>query len=443
MPVKDTPPGRRGIWPGQTLVAFRRDPLRFLSELSIRYGPVASFRIGPQLLVLLNDPESIRDVLVTNQRLFKKGRGLERTKPLLGDGLLTSERDVHLRQRRLAQPAFHRERIAGYAQTMVADAMAMRDTWTDGAAVDLSTDMTALTLGIVGRTLFGSDVVGETTAIRDAMAEALRAFEIATLPYFEVFDHLPVPWMRRLRRAKTTLDAIVYRLIAERRRDGVDRGDLLSMLLLARDTEGDGSGMTDTQLRDEILTIFLAGHETTANALAWAAYALSRHPDVDAALFVEVSAIGIPSVDDLPRLTYTRAVVSEVLRLYPPAWIIGRRTIAEYRVGGYELPVGTLVFVSPWVTQRDPRYWDEPERFAPQRWLEHAPGKFAYFPFGGGPRICIGESFAWTELILVLATLVQQWRFVAAHDRPVVPKPVITLRPRHGMPMVICRRPAR
>jgi cytochrome P450 len=432
MITDNTPPGTRGIWPGQTLVSFRRDPLLFLHQLTIRYGSVSSFRIGPQLLVLINDPEAIRDVLVTNQRAFRKGRGLERTKPLLGEGLLTSEGEVHLEQRRLAQPAFHRERIAGYGRTMVDWAARSRDRWADGETIDLAAEMMRLTLGIAGQTLFGADLGGETAAIRDAMAEALQAFEIATLPFFEVFDHLPVPWMRRLRRAKATLDAIVYRIIAERRADARDRGDLLSMLLLA--------GMTDEQLRDEILTIFLAGHETTANALTWAAYALSQAPDVDLRLAGEAAAIGgLPSVEDLPRLGYTRSVVAEVLRLYPPAWIIGRRSVAEYRVGGYDLPLGTLVFVSPWVTQRDPLYWAEPERFAPERWAD-SPPKFAYFPFGAGSRVCIGESFAWTELILVLATLAQHWRFELVPGHPVAFKPVVTLRAKYGMKMVVRRR---
>jgi cytochrome P450 len=420
------------MWPGQTLVAFRRDPLHFLRALSTRYGDVSSFKIGPQLLVLINDPEAIRDVLITNQRAFKKGRGLERTKPLLGEGLLTSEGEVHLRQRRLAQPAFHRERIATYGRTMVEGAVRARDRWHDGQTLDFAGEMMALTLGIAGQTLFGADVGGETAAIRAAMAEALEAFEIATLPFFEVFDRLPVPWMRRLKRAKATLDAIVYRMIAERRRDGRDRGDLLSMLLV---------DMTDTQLRDEILTIFLAGHETTANALTWAMFALSQAPEIDRALAEEACALGgLPSVDDLPRLPYTSAVVSEVLRLYPPAWIIGRRTVAEYGVGGYDLPVGTLVFVSPWVTQRDPRFWSDAERFDPGRWQKEPPPKFAYFPFGGGSRVCIGESFAWTELILVLATLAQRWRLELVPGHPVVPKPVVTLRPRYGMRMIARRR---
>jgi cytochrome P450 len=427
-----TPPGTRGMWPGQTLIAFRRDPLHFLRSLTKRYGDVSSFRIGPQLLVLINDPEAIRDVLVTNQRAFKKGRGLERTKPLLGEGLLTSEGEVHLRQRRLAQPAFHRERIATYGRTMIEGAVRARDRWHDGQTLDFAGEMMALTLGIAGQTLFGADVGGETEAIRGAMAEALQAFEIATLPFFEVFDRLPVPWMRRLTRARATLDAIVYRMIAERRRDGRDRGDLLSMLLV---------DMTDTQLRDEILTIFLAGHETTANALTWAMYALSQAPEIDRALAAEAQALGgLPSVDDLPRLPYTSAVVSEVLRLYPPAWIIGRRTVTEYSVGGYDLPVGTLVFVSPWVTQRDPRFWVEAERFNPARWQKEPPPKFAYFPFGGGSRVCIGESFAWTELTLVLATLAQRWRFELVPGHPVAPKPVVTLRPRYGMRMVAHRR---
>src|SRR5581483_9210394 len=287
------------------LLAFRRDSLGFLQQLSKRYGDVSSFRIGPQLLVLVNDPEAIRDVLVTNHRAFRKGRGLERTKLLLGEGLLTSEGEVHLEQRRLAQPAFHRERIADYARSMVEAAAQARDRWADGVAIDIAGEMMALTLGVAGHTLFGFDAGAETTAIRDAMAAALKAFEIATIPFFEIFDHLPVPWMIRLKRARATLDGVVYRIIAERRARPKDHGDLLSMLLLA--------GMTDTQLRDEILTIFLAGHETTANALAWAAYALSQAPAVERCMAEEACAVGgLPSVEDLPRLPYTRAVVSEV-----------------------------------------------------------------------------------------------------------------------------------
>src|SRR5581483_2916256 len=322
---------------------------------------------------------------------------------------------------------------ADYARSMVEAAAQARDRWADGVAIDISGEMMALTLGVAGHTLFGFDAGAATTAIRDAMAAALKAFEIATIPFFEIFDHLPVPWMIRLKRARATLDGVVYRIIAERRARPKDHGDLLSMLLLA--------GMTDTQLRDEILTIFLAGHETTANALAWAAYALSQAPAVERRMAEEACAIGgLPSVEDLPRLPYTRAVVSEVLRLYPPAWIIGRRNIVPYSVGGYELPVGALVFVSPWVTQRDPRFWADAERFDPSRWEKEAPPKFAYFPFGGGSRICIGESFAWTELILVLATLAQRWRFDLVPGHPVVPKPVVTLRPRHGMRMIPRRR---
>ncbi len=443
MVTYNLPPGPKSRWPGQGLVAFRRDPLGYLHFLAREYGDVVALRVLSRPLVLLTHPDTVRNVLVTNQRLFKKGRGLERTKPLLGDGLLTSEGEFHLRQRRLAQPAFHRDRVAAYARTMIDETAIARTRWRDGETVELANEMTTLTLSIVGKTLFGADVEAETLAIRDAIDTALDAFRIASLPFTEVFDRLPMPWVLKTRRAKARLDAIIYRMIAERR-GATRRTDLLSMLLDSRDTEGDGSGMSDAQLRDELLTIFLAGHETTANALTWIWYALSQAPAVADALYAEVAALGDRTLtpDDLPRLAYTRAVASEGLRLYPPAWIIGRRALADYRVGGYDLPAGTYVFLSPWITQRDPRYWPDAERFDPTRWLGGAADsrpKFAYFPFGGGSRLCIGESFAWTEIILVLATIAQQWRFDLAPGHIVAPKPVLTLRPRHGMRMIARR----
>ena len=266
------------------------------------------------------------------------------------------------------------------------------------------------------------------------------------MPYAEILARLPLPQVRRFNAARTRLDAVIYRMIAEHRRTDDDRGDLLSMLLAARDDDADGAGMTDKQVRDEAMTIFLAGHETTANALAWTWYLLGEHPEVEARLHAELARVlggRAPTVEDLPALTYTRQALAESMRLYPPAWIVGRRTIAPYEVGGYAIPPETIVVLAQTVTHRDARYYSDPDRFDPGRWtpeFEGALPKFAYFPFGGGPRVCIGEQFAWMELILVLATLAQHWRFHLVPGHPIATKPIITLRAKHGIRMTAEKR---
>jgi cytochrome P450 len=301
--------------------------------------------------------------------------------------------------------------------------------------------MNRLTLAIAGKTLYGADVAAEADEIGGALTTALEAFKRLTNPLGPLLDRLPLPTTLRVRRASERLDATIYRMIDVRRRSGEDRGDLLSMLLAARDDEGDGGGMTDRQLRDEALTLFLAGHETTANALAWTWHLLAHHPDAEARLHAELDAVlagRLPAADDLPRLPYTRAVLAESMRLYPPAWTIGREPLEEFEAGGYRIRAGSVVLVSPWITHRDPRWWTEPGRFDPERWTperEAEQPRFAYFPFGGGPRKCIGEGFAWTEGILVLATLAQRWRLRHAPGTQVGRQPLITLRPT-GLEMV-------
>ncbi len=428
------------------MTEFRRDPLGFLTSLSREYGDVVGFRIGTMPLVLLSHPDDIRDVLVTHQRDFIKGRGLQRTRLLLGDGLLTNEGEAHLRQRRLAQPAFHRQRVSAYADTMVARAAAHRDSWRDGETRDTAHDMMELTLEIVSETLFGARVA-ETEEIGEALTEALELFMYATLPFTEYLDRFEwLPVNRRFRAVRARLDSVIYRFVHERRASGEDRGDLLSMLLLAQDAEGDGGGMTDEQLRDECMTIFLAGHETTANALTWTWYLLSLHPEIERRMHDEVDrALGgrTPAAADLPALPFTRQIVAESMRLYPPAWVLGRHPQRDYPVRGYVIPKGALVFISQWVTQRDSRWFPSPERFDPDRWGPDAATdrpKFAYFPFGGGTRQCIGEGFAWTEAILVLATIAQRWRLRVVPDHPVVPHPQITLRQRNGVRMTVHAR---
>ena len=440
--IRAQPPGPRPLVPALNALRLGRDPLVFLTALTRAYGDIARVPLGPETLYLFNHPDLVRDVLVTNHRNFHKGRGLERAKMLLGTGLLTSEDDFHLRQRRLAQPAFHRQRVGAYGATMASYAAARRDRWKSGAVLDAHKEMMALTLSVVGKTLFDSDVEHEAAEIGAALTTTFQSFNFGFfLPFGELLEHLPLPATLRFRKARSRLDATIYRMIEERRRSGADRGDLLSMLLLAQDTEGDGEGMSNVQLRDEAMTIFLAGHETTANALTWTWYLLSQYPAVEARFHAEVdSALGgrLPTADDLPLLPYTRMVLAESMRLYPPAWIIGRRALGAFEANGYAVPPRSIVLMSQYVTHRDARWFPDPERFDPERFAPERQAerpKFAYFPFGGGPRVCIGEQFAWMEGIIVLATIAQRWRLRLVPDHPVALQPIITLRPKYGMAM--------
>lgn len=431
-------------FPGHALFAFRRDPIAYLRAAS-RYGDVVRLPITRQPMFLVNHPDLIKDIFVTHQKQFKKGRGLERAKKLLGDGLLTSEDPYHLRQRRLIQPAFHRQRIAAYAEQMTGYAAKTSAGWGNGETRDMAEEMLHLALAIVGKTLFNAEMEGEAAEIGDALSEVFALFHTLLLPLADLLEHLPIPSVRRFARARARLDATIYRLIGERRASGEDHGDLLSMLLLARD-EDDGGQMTDEQVRDEALTIFLAGHETTANALAWTWYLLSQNPDAERRFHAELDSVPAGrtlTLDDLPHLPFTRKVLAETLRLYSPAWVVGRRALSEYQIGDYTLKRGDIVLMAQAVMHTDPRFWDRPETFDPDRWTpdaEAARPKFAYFPFGGGSRVCIGEQFAWMEAILLLAALGRQWKMRLAPGQVVATQPIITLRPKFGMKMALERR---
>jgi cytochrome P450 len=464
MPSVAEPPagGRRGDTPiasnrpagpkGKPVVGhlpeFRRDPVRFLTGLAREYGDIVLFRLGPQELYLFNHPDLIRDVLVTHNRNFTKSRGLELAKQFLGESLLTSEGEFHRRQRRLAQPAFHRDRINGYALVMVDYAARTRDRWQDGQTVDIGQEMMQLTLSVVAKTLFDADVESDARDVGDSLTALMELFNRMTTPFAQFLFKLPLPSNFRMQRARQRLDSIIYRMIDEHRASGRDRGDLLSMLLTATDVEGDGTGMSDQQLRNEAMTIFLAGHETTANALTWSWYLLSQHPEVEARMHQEIDSVlgdRLPSGADFPKLRYTEMVFAESMRLYPPAWVLGRRAIEEYAVNGYLLPPRSIVLMSPIVMHHDPRYYPEPERFDPQRWTpeaREARPKFSYFPFGGGPRVCIGEGFAWMEGVLLLATLAQGYRLRLAPNQVVETRPSITLRPRRRINMIVEARGA-
>ena len=446
MPSRTYPPGPKGALPGLPFLAFARGPLAFLRGVAREYGDVVYFGGMSEDFYLLNHPDYVRDVLVTHNAGFMKGRGLQRAKRLLGEGLLTSEPPLHRRQRRLAQPAFHRQRVNAYASLMVDYTLRLgRERWREGEALDVAREMMHLALNIVGQTLFGAETEAEAEEVREALSTSMASFGRFMMPFAELLSRLPLPANKRFERSRARLDRIIYRIIDERRAGGEDRGDLLSMLLKAQDEEG-GGGMSDEQLRDEAMTIFLAGHETTANALAWTWYLLSLHPEAEARLHEELDEVlqgRPPTAEDLPRLRYTEMVFAEAIRLYPPAWILGRRALEDYEVGGYLVPKNSLVILSPYVMHRDPRYWPESDRFDPERFTPEAKAarpQFSYFPFGGGPRRCIGEGFAWMEGVLVVSTLAQRWRLRLAPGQRIEPQPGVTLRPRGRLRMTPERR---
>jgi cytochrome P450 len=447
--IAPSPPG----WPliGH-IPAAQSDLLGLLMRARETCGDIAALHFGPMHGHLLSHPTHIRHVLQDNHRNYtKQTRGYEKMRALLGAGLLTSEGDFWRQQRRLIQPPFHRQHLAAFADTMAQETLRQTERWDlaarSGETVDLAADMMALTLRIVGRTLLSADLSGDSAAVGQAMDVVLHELNRRIQSPWGFLEALPLPRNRRYAEAIATLDAVVARVIAARRTaSGEPPADLLTLLLGVRDADT-GEGMSDRQLRDEVLTLFLAGHETTANALAWAFHLLAQHPEIAERVRREADAAygqRTPGFADVMRLPYTRQVVQESMRLYPPAWLIARSPIQDDRVGGYTLPAGSLVLMSAFVTQRHPDLWPEPMRFDPERF---APGRapeakdFAYFPFGGGPRVCIGQSFALTEAVIGLSMLVQRYDF--AHANPAAEvglEPLITLRPKGGLPMKIARR---
>jgi cytochrome P450 len=437
---RQAPPGPSGHFLLGNIPAVSRDQLGFLLNCARQYGDFVRLKFGRRTIILLNNPREVEEVLVTRQRNFAKGYFYRILGPLLGNGLLTSEGDFWLRQRRLAQPAFHRERINAYAHTMVEYTRELLAGWREAELRDVHDDMMRLTLRVVGKTLFDTDIVADAPEVGEALPVALHELSNQmTGPEFLLPGRIPTPSRYRLQRAVRRLDPVVYRIIAQRRADSVDHGDLLSALLRAEDE--DGNHMTDRQLRDEAMTIVLAGHETTALALTWSWYLLSEHPLAQQRLAAELETVlagRLPTLAEVPQLPYTEAVILETMRLYPPIFGIGRESIADCQLGEYFVPAGTNVYIVPWVIPRDPRFFEEPEAFRPDRWLDGLARRlprFAYFPFGGGPRLCMGQQFAMLEAVLVLSTIAQRWRLVHAPEHAVEMVPALTLRPKHGMRM--------
>jgi cytochrome P450 len=444
------PPGPRGHYLIGNLLDYARDPLGFMSRCSREYGDVVRLLMGSLPLYLLSHPDHAEYVLVKNNRNFIKSRYFRRELSFLGQGLLNSEGELWRRQRRLAQPAFHRRRVSTYGEVMVSHARRMLGRWRDGEIRDVHQEMRRLTLGIVAEVLFGTerdkaDEVGRVLRWLDKHTNRLEEQGSAMVVRF-LLGNFPTPTNLRFRKGIGRLDEIIYGLIEQRRENDEDTGDLLSMLLRFRDETG--AMMSDKQLRDEMITLLLAGHETTALALSWTWYLLSLHPEVETRLLEELQEVlgdRAPTVEDLPRLPYAEMVIKESMRLYPPAWGVSREAIEECEIGGYRVPAGTQLLLVLWAMHRDPRYFQDPRTFDPARWegslAKKKVPRYAYLPFGAGPRICIGSSFAMTEAVLLLATIARNFQLeLVPEQRRVMPQPSTTLRPAGGISMLLRRR---
>lgn len=441
--IYQLPPGPKPKPVVGNLLEFRKGQLAFVTRLQREYGKVSTFYFGKNPMVMFTTPEAVRYVLVENAKNFTIRESTQSLRLIIGDGLLTTDGEFHRQQRRLMLPAFHRKRVESYRDIMIAYTQRMLQDWQSGQQVDIAVEMQQLTLRIVGKALFDVDLTGESHALGQAFDDMRdypnrRRFRFAVLGWP---INLPFMPYAKFKRAKALLDKTVYDIIAQRHATGEDTGDVLSMLLAARDE--DGSALTDVQLRDEIMTLLAAGHETTSNALTWTFYLLSQHPAERDKLLAELRSVlngRTPTVEDLTQLPYLEMVVKESMRLFPPAWILGRRGVGDYELEGYHLPAGSFVMLSPWVMHHMAEYFVEPERFYPERFDPEIGEKhpnFSYFPFGAGSRMCIGSTFAMMEARLLLATIIQQYSPMLVAGHPVEPKPRVTLRPKFGMRMIL------
>ncbi|MBD2386490.1 cytochrome P450 [Cylindrospermum sp. FACHB-282] len=436
------PPGPKAHWLLGTLPDYARDPIDFMSRCAKEYGDVIYWK-GPFLsFYQLNHPDNIEEVLVKKSNLFGKHPSLDILRRMFGKGLLTSEGEFWQRQRRLMQPAFHRDRIFSYGEVMVDYTNRLLTNWSDGQILDIHEEMMHLTLEIVAKTLFGAEVT-DVDKVESIMQVSMEYFDARNnnLLLLLIPDWVPLPHNLRFQKAAQQFDEIIYPIIQQRRESGEDQGDLLSMLLQIQDEEG--NGISDKQLRDEAVTLFIAGHETTALTMSWGLYLLSQHPEIEQKLHAELQTVlggRTPTFADLPQLPYTDRVIMEVMRLYPPVWAMVRTALQDCEISGYTVGAGQSIMISQWVMHRDPRYFEQPEVFNPDRWegdLAKRIPHFAYFPFGGGSRICIGQSFTKMEAVLLLATIVQKFRLTLVPDQEIIPWPGFTLRPKYGVKMLL------
>jgi cytochrome P450 len=465
------PPGPTYKMPGKLLRQFIHDPINTLSTIARKYGDISYFKLGSERVYLINNPDYIEKVLIYDEHNFKKGKRLQTAKAILGEGLVTSEGEFHDHQRRLIQPIFHPKQIMIYSNIMTEYAVRMCNRWKGGTIVDISEEMMRLTLGIICKSVLNYDVESEAQEVGKALTTVRNYSKRLQSPIGHVLNKIPIlPAPKRAREARKKLDSLVYGLITDRRQheesDNNRRyNDLLSRLMQAQEsntadhvshngvsststspTSGFDGKMSDKQVRDEVMTIFIAGHETTSNALTWTFYLLSQYPNVERKLHDEIELVlenRIPAADDIPKLRYTEMVLRESMRLYPPVWTMGRHVENDYSVGEYTIPAGSSILMSQYVMHHDPKYYEKPEEFNPDRWTDdfktHLP-RFSYFPFGGGMRGCIGEPFAWMEGVLIIATVAQEWSMRLVPSQRIKLDPAITLRSKYGMKMKLSQR---
>lgn len=482
------PPGPSSLSPTKLFRQFINNPIAMLMKIAYTYGDISHFKFGRQHVYLVNDPQHIENILIRDHKNFIKSRGLQASKRILGEGLLTSEGEYHDKQRRIIQPAFHPNRIKNYGHIMVDYAERICERWQDKMVIDIHSEMMHVTSAIIAKSVLGSNIVDiESHKVDNALLTSMEYFNRILMPFGELIEKIPIlPINRDFRSARNTLDSIVYRMIKEhrddRRTEKKPKGDkndnddnnnkvnlphnhdLLYTLMEAQDQEAGIKQMSDIQLRDEVMTIFLAGHETTANALTWTFYLLSQHPDVERRLYEELcsvlgdknnntndlnqskdrtASLRLPTIEDISKLEYTEKVFRESMRLYPPAWTLGRQALTDYVIDKYVIPSGSIILMSQYVMHHNARYFPNPEAFDPDRWTKEFKSvlpRFSYFPFGGGIRGCVGEPFAWIEGILVIATVCRKWKMHHDPKHKVELKPLITLRPKYGMRMKLERR---
>ncbi|GAC1392590.1 MAG: cytochrome P450 [Ktedonobacteraceae bacterium] len=438
------PPGPKGEPFIGNAREFVLEPLEYLKRCAQEYGDIMQIRLGTTALYMLSHPDYIEHVLVTHNNKYKKSRFTQRRKSLFGNGLIFSEGDFWLRQRRLMQPTFHQKRVASYGTAMVQLAQQIAENWQDGETLNVHDAMMQLSLEIVLKTLFDTESAGDAQKIGKVLDILIDQVSAAAVRPIQFPDWLPTPGNRRYNAALAELDTIIQQIISEHRRREVDNGDLLSTLLHVQDE--DGSRMTDKQLRDEVVNLYIAGHETVALTLAYTWLLLAEHPDVETKLHAELDSVlagRTPTIEDLQSLPYTEQVITEAMRLYPPVWGVFRDCKSADEIGGYPIAPGTVVLLSPWVVHHDPHYYIEPEAFRPERWDKASKQpipRYAYFPFGGGQRLCIGNVFAMVEARLVFATLAQKWHFTLASDEPLELVPTITIRPKNGIHLIAHKR---